>query len=223
MNSNPASNPLPKFGNKISGFLNRLKSNKKLALTVLAIIFLIAALIYFGFSSLKNRFLPNLNIPSPFNQTSKLQLPSSMVIKTTKVSFTLSEKIPVSVAASSNGESITGFDTVIEYDPQFLTISEKKKPPLDSFIYYGKNSESRVQVSAILKPDSTASQKFDNTTLFDVEFTPKKAGKTTLKVISMPNSTSESNLLNGESKDILQTGRGVEITINWRWMIENRR
>lgn len=205
-------NPIPT--GKFSAFLNGLKSRKKLLITIIAIIFLFIALFYLSFSALKNRFFPNSDVSLPFTNPPVQNQFSSMKIQASKTSFSLSEKIPVSVVASSDGKAITAFDTLIEYDPQFLTLSQRKPPPLQDFNYFGKNSDTLISVSAVQKIDSTAQVKFDNTTLLEMEFTPKKQGKTVLKIIYMPNSTSDSNLIDNSSHDILSNAAGTEITIN---------
>ena len=198
-----------------SGFLSRIKGRKKLLLTIIAIIFLLGVLIFYGISVLKNNFFSRMGaLPPSSIPASEVSLPSSMQIKTAKTSFTLSEKIPVSVVGNSSGNAITAFDAVIEYDPQFLTISEKKKPPLGDFIYYGKNTNTLISVSGVQKAESNTLLKLDNTTLFELEFTPKKAGKTVLKIIYMPGSAGESNLIDSSSRDILSQTTGVEMTIN---------
>lgn len=207
----PTQNPITP--SPLSKFLNWLRTHKKLTLTLTAIIFLLIALIYFGSSTLQNLLNKNnSNIQSyPENQTS---LNSSMLITSSKSTYSTSETIPVSIKASSAGISVTGFDTLIEYDPEFLTITKKDTPPLQDFIYYGQNTENLIQVSAVRKPDGNTLQTFDNTELFKIEFKPLKTGKTTLNIIYLPNATNDSNLIDGNSKDVLGSARGLEIQIN---------
>lgn len=205
--------PSPITPSPLNKFLNWLRTHKKLALTLTAIIFLLIALFYFGSATLQNLLNKNnSDIKSyPKNQT---LTNSSMLITSAKSVYSISETIPISVKASSAGIAVTGFDTIIEYDPQFLTISKKDTPPLQDFLYYGQNTDKLIQVSAVRKPEGNSLQTFENTELFKIEFKPKKSGKTSLKIIYLPNSTSDSNLINGDSKDILENARGLEITIN---------
>ena len=202
---------MPADGNKPT-LIDWLKSHKKLLITILAIIFLLFSLFFFLYSSFKDRFLPSSNPTPPGGAAIELKPTSLMQLKTPKTTFSLNEKIPVTIVASSSDIPITAFDTTIEYDSEFLTLTKRNPPSLNSFEYYGKNSTTQIQVSAYLKPDQTPT-KLDNTTLFDIEFTPKKAGKTTIKMIYMPNSPSDSNLLNDQSEDVLGSVKGVEITI----------
>lgn len=207
----PAQNPITP--SPINKFLNWLRTHKKLALTLTAIIFLLTALIYLGSSTLQNLLNKNnSNIQSyPENQTS---LNSSMLITSSKSTYSTSETISISVKASSAGISVTGFDTIIEYDPEFLELTQKDTPPLQDFIYYGQNTDKLIQVSAVRKPEGNTLQTFDNTELFKIEFKPLKSGKTTLKIIYLPNATNDSNLIDGSSKDILGSARGLELQIN---------
>jgi len=201
---------------RLAKIINFVKTRKKLVLTILAIIFLAIVLVFFAGSAIKNRFFPHANIPGlPFNQTNQNLKPFAiMTVTSPKQTYTLSEKIPVTVTASSGGSSVTAFDTLIQYDPEFLTLSKRDPPPLSDFAYFGKNSQTTISVSAVLKPASTKPQIFEKTNLFSLEFTPKKKGKTTLKIIYMPGMVNDSNILNPDSKDILGIARGVEITIN---------
>ena len=198
-----------------SRFINWAKSSKKRLLIALSVIVLIILIILLGWSAIKSRFFPSSDIPSLFeNPAGEDSLPASMQLNTSKSAYNLSETIPVSLKATSSSESITGFDAVIEYDSEFLTLSKQNPPSLSEFAYYGKNTNKLIRISAVRKIDAALSQAFDNTELFSLEFTPKKAGQTTLKIIYMPGSFSDSNLINNDTKDTLGNVRGLEITIN---------
>lgn len=191
-----------------------VKTHKKLLLVLVAGVFLFAILIFSIFQAFKDRFLPtkapekSAIVTSP-ESTSQ----ASMQIQTPKDTFSLSEKIPIKVTATSNGEAVRAFDVLIEFDPQFLSLNDKKSPTKPEFQYYGSNTGRLLQVTAVQKPDITADQVFDNSALFEFEFTPKKTGKTTLKIIYAPNATNESNLIDKNSKDILGSASGKEIEI----------
>ena len=206
-------NPIPNQ-TKLQRITSWIKTHKKLILVVIAVVFLFVVLGLTVFQVFKSKLFPAKN---PSQQTGQNidQKPnqSSMEIQTTKDTFSLNEKITIRVAASSAGEAIRAFDTLIEYDPEFLSLTNKKSPTQDKFQYYGSNTGRLIQLSAVQKQDITQDQTFDNTPLFEFEFTPKKKGKTTLKIIYAPNATNESNLINKESKDILGSARGKEITI----------
>lgn len=195
-----------------SNFINWLKTHKKIVATLAAIFFLLVALGYFTSKAIQNFLNRNNPQDTSINQSQTLTT-SSMLITSPKSSYSLSEKIPVTIKASSGISIVTGFDTVIEYDPAFLTISKRNPPPLPDFLYYGQNSNSLIRVTAVRKPDQNTLPSFNNTTLFDIEFTPVKSGKTTLKIIYLPNSTSDSNIIDNNSNDVLGTARGLELTI----------
>ena len=213
-NLQPAQNPITP--SKSTLLFHALYVHKKLILTILAIILLLGIIFFLSFNAIKDRFFPGGTNPlSQLGSTGDASLNNvSMFITTAKTSYAVSETIPVSIKATTGEAAITAFDAVIEYDPEFLTLSKRNPPPLKEFTYYGQNTDTLISVSAIQKPDSETRVKFDKTTLFDLEFTPKKTGKTVLKVIYFPNSTSESNLLNPDSKDILGNVRALEVTIS---------
>lgn len=208
--------PAPPVKESLSSkIINTLRMRKKFVIVGIAGLVLAVFVIMFGFSAIKNRFFPDPNSQSSIDDQSKTTLnSSSMLIKTTKSVFNQTEIIPVSVIASSGSNAITAFDTVIEFDSEFLNLTKKNSPPLKEFDYYGKNEDKLIRVSAVRKVDGNTTPTFNNTILFDIEFTPKKKGKTTLKIINMPGATNDSNLLNSESQDILERTQGLEITIN---------
>ncbi len=205
----PAPNSSP---SRFEAFLNWLKTHKKIVITLIAIFFLLVALGYFGSKTIQN--LLNKTVPksTPPDQT-QIQTTSSMLITSPKTSYTLAEKIPVSIKASSSESLVTGFDAVIEYDPAFLAISKRNPPPLSDFLYYGQNTDNLIQVSAVRKPDQNTIQSFNDNELFSLEFAPLKAGKTTLKIVYLPNSTSDSNIIDSNSNDVLGLVRGLELEI----------
>jgi len=214
-NPSPVQPAQPIKENLSSKIINTLRTRKKLVLLGVVGLVLAISIIIFGFSTIKNRFFPGPNSQSSQDDQSKATInSSSMLIKTTKSVFKQTEIIPVTVIASSGESAITAFDTVIEYDSEFLTVTKKNPPPLKEFDYYGKNDEQLIKVSAVRKVDGNSTQTFNNTILFDIEFTPKKKGKTVLKIIYMPGATNDSSLLNSASQDILSRAQGLEITIN---------
>src|SRR3989344_6242470 len=209
----PDINPINQ--NLLTIVLGYLKSHKKLILVILAIIFLFIVLGFTIFQSFKDRLFP-AKTPSGQMSQNPLQTPSTpaiMQIQTSKDSFSLSEKVLIKVIATSKGEAVRAFDALIEYDPEFLSLTNKKSPTKEEFQYYGSNTGSLLQVTAVQKPEINSDQIFDNTPLFEFEFTTKKTGKTTFKIIYAPNATNESNLINKESKDILGNATGKEIEI----------
>jgi len=160
-----------------------IKSHKKLILVIVAVIFLFIALGITIFQAFKDKLLPG-KIPTqqtgvtPFESTSQ----ASIQIQTSKNNFSLNEKVPISVTATSNGEAVRAFDVLIEFDPEYLSLTNersspagKKSPTKPEFEYYGNNTGTLLQVSAVQKPDISADQVFDNSGLFEFEFTPKKA------------------------------------------------
>lgn len=191
-----------------------VKNHKKLLLVALAGVFLFAILIFSIFQAFKSRLFPDKTPPGQVTQTPEQnQNTASMQIQTPKDAFSLNEKVLIKVLASSQSQPIRAFDVLIEFDPEFFSLTAKKSPTKPEFQYYGSNTGSLLQVTAVQKPDITADQVFDNSALFEFEFTPKKAGKTTFKIIYAPNATNESNLINKESEDILGNAAGKEIVI----------
>lgn len=206
---------MPNGGNFVTRSITWLKSHKKLILVIVAVIFLFIVLGFTIFQSFKDRLFPTKKPSGQISQnlSQNPNTPAVMQIQTSKESFSLSEKVLIKVIATSKGEAVRAFDALIEYDPEFLSLTNKKSPTKPEFQYYGSNTGTLLQVSAVQKPDISADQIFDNSALFEFEFTPKKSGKTTFKIIYAPNATNESNLINKKSKDILGSATGKEVTI----------
>lgn len=210
---NPNIAPPPK--SRFSGFIDSLKNRRKLILTLIAIIFLVGVLIFTAATEIQKRFFPESKPFELFNKPPALSVQNapSILIKTKKKTYSLNEPIQFTAIADSQGQQVTGFDVLINFDSEYLSLSDKKSPGLKDFQYYGSNKDSIFQNSAVLKPDSTTPQIFKDQMLFEFEFIPKKKGKTELKILYTPGSTSDSNLINNQSVDILGNARGTEITI----------
>ncbi len=192
-----------------------IAAHKKLTALIFAFIFLVIFVIFTIFQTVKNRFFPSLNpvTQTTENTSSGTNNFATMLVNTPKNNYSLSEKIPVKIMGNSDEKAVTAFDILIEYDGQFLTLDERKPPPLSDFLYFGKNDQTTISVSAVLKPQSNASQIFKGTILLELEFSPKKIGKTRINLIYSPGSTNESNLLDNKSTDVLSNVYGAEIDI----------
>ncbi len=208
----PATNPLPLPDT--SGPINWIKNHKKLLIVSGAVVFLFIFLIFTVFQIFKDRIFKKTSQQTQVTATPK---PASslnlMIIKSSKTTYSLSEKVSIKAIADSKGEPVSAFDVTIDFDPEFLSLTNKKSPTLPDFIYYGSNTGKILRVSAVQKPESTKPQVFDNTTLFEFEFTPKKEGKTAFRTIFIPNATNDSNLIGTQSTDILDNAIGAEIEI----------
>lgn len=192
-----------------------IQNHKKLSLAIIAGVFLGTYLLFTLFQAIKDRFFPS---GKPVQQTAT-QTPTdiasyaTMLITSPKYIYIVNEKIPVKIIANTQGSEVSAFDTLISFDPEFLTLAERKPPSLPDFLYFGKNNNTLISVSAVLKPGPNTGQAFNGTTLFELEFSAKKAGKTSLDLVYSPNSTNESNLISPESRDILTTVSGAKLEI----------
>lgn len=214
----PLINPTPTpeiKASPLTRITNWVNTHRKLSLIILGGFLLAVVIIIMIFPTIKNSLF-NQNQTPPTSSTNQEQSSElgSIILTSPKTTFPVTEKIPISVMGDTNGSPIAAFDIVIEYDPEFLTLTQQKNQPLQEFLYYSKGGEQIISVAAVQKPDSQTPQIFKNTTLFGMEFTPKKPGKTVLKMVYSPNSTSDSNLLDPANKDILSIVRGMEIIIN---------
>jgi hypothetical protein len=209
----PPQPAVPLKTSRLSSFIYWLHTHKKLALTIICIIFLFGVLFFLSYASLKNLISPPKSPDSTGNQ-SAAQNRTSLILTTPKIKYSQSEKIIITAVADSQNQFITGFDVLINFDPEFLSLTDKKSPALPNFDYFGSNQNGLLQTSAVQKTSIKQPQVFKNQKLFEFEFTAKKSGKTQIGIVYMPNSTSDSNLINNDSQDILNNVKGVEITID---------
>lgn len=193
--------------------LGWINTHKKTAFAIFATAFFLILGSFFLFQNLKNRF-------SPVKQKTETALdnpltPGSGSIKliSSKTGYSPTELVDLKAVAGSGGIPVTAFDVVIEFDPEFFSLANKKSEKLSDFIYFPKTSNNTLRVSGIQKESSTTDQIFNETELFDLTFLPKKTGKTQFKMIYSPNSTNDSNLITREGKDILGNAGGVEVEI----------
>jgi hypothetical protein len=202
------------FKNKLLSVFNWIKSHKKIVIVIIGALFLAGFLIFTGFNLIKSRLIPGNKTSAPAGSIGQnANNLSSISIKTSKDAYSLSENILITAIANSNNQSVRGFDVLIEYDPQFLTLTNRKSRTQNDFIYYGSNTGKLLQVSAVQKPESGKDIKFNANALFEFEFKPKKTGKTSFKMVFAPKATNETNLIDKNSKDILTQVYGKEIEI----------
>lgn len=213
-NPNMPTNPTPQVSsNPVKNSFNKLKDsirNHKKLTAALAVIFILTIAFLAYYQVKKSSQTTQTNLP---NQNAFFDPNSSSInLISPKTTYSLNEKIKISVIANSQDIPVTAFDILIGYDSNYLDIAGHEAPLASNFMYFGQNDTKVMRIAAVLKPDINA-QAFKDIDLADLSLSPKKAGKTTLKLFYAPNSVSDSNLINSASQDILGSAKGIEIEI----------
>lgn len=212
--------PQPKVSiiQKLFHLFSWFSHNKKLTLVLLSVIFLLAIIIWIIIQVFGKNLLPYFK-KADDTKIDTLQTDAKTTgilrLETDKSVYGKNEVIKVSVFGDSKIEIIRGFDILVSFDPDFLSLTDKRAAPLSSdFHYYGtKKGNSQFRISAVQELRSKKDFLFTNTLLYEFELQSKKLGKTSIMLVQSPNLLNESNLINNESKDILGIVGGKEIEI----------
>ncbi len=192
--------------------LSWISTHKRLTLIIFSVIFLLVFSVFFLFQNLKNRF------SSPATNTEVAQIEplaestGSLKLVSSKSSYKPTEIVDLKAVANSGNKAITAFDVVIEYDPEFFSLTNKQSEKMSEFSYFAKATSSSLRISGVLMENSK-DKIFNDEELFDLVFQPKKTGKTQFKLIYTPNATNDSNLITGRGEDLLGKALGVEVEI----------
>lgn len=119
----------------------------------------------------------------------------------------------IRVIASSGNVPIVGYDLVLSYDPSILSyVSSNHSLSSD---YDGKivNIPGRLTVSAVLKKDVTRPWILADTVIEQIHFKPLKTGKTIVTLVYRPGATDDSNMIAGDSRDILNKVAPLTLTV----------
>jgi len=209
----PTSLPKQNLMSRISDLWIWSKTHKRAVLVAIAIIFLFIIIIFSVFETLRERFFPSKDNQAQ-NQSDNQNFSASMRINTNKDSYTVNEKVIVTISAHSQEQAVAAFDVLLEFDPEYLSLTTQRKPLLSEYMYfYNSFSESSIQIAAVQQGKDISDQIFTDTALFEFEFTIKKAGTTDISLIYDRQSNNESNLLNSESVDMLSNVYGKRIEI----------
>ncbi len=210
----PGISPLQKYLDRISNIFAWAKTHKREVLVAIAVVFLFVIIIFSIYATFKERLFPSKDTQQENKNADTKTFNSSMKLTTNKDSYSISEKVLVTISANSEGQAVRAFDALFVFDPEYVSLTTQRKPLLPDFMYYyNAFSESSVQISAVQQGKDLSDQIFKDTSLFQFELTIKKVGSTTLGLSFDKQSTDESNLLNSESVDMLSTVKGAKIEI----------
>ena len=169
---------------------------------VILIVALSTLLIIQGFMSVRKTVPPTKPVPTqqPYNMNNQAHL----FLKSDRGPlFSSLEPMTVSVVANSNDRDIVSFDIVLLFDPKKVKyIEEKSTDP--NFQIFTRPSEGQLIITGVRKLGSTPSA-LPNTTLTELSFEPLVKEPFDIKLQFTPGNKKDSNLIDKESQDILQS------------------
>lgn len=185
-------------------------TNKKVLIPLVAVVVVVEG--FWAYSVLFKKSTQNTKIIS--NNTpvvSEVKKPAAISLQSTKLNYKIGEKIVVSINITSP-KIVDGVDIIMSYDPTLVSADEILPGALFSDYPVQKIDEvsGKVSVSGI-----SASGGITPTGLFgSVSFTAKKAGKAKISVDFVPNSTTDSNVVESQTAvDLLGQVNNLEVNI----------
>lgn len=106
----------------------------------------------------------------------QINVKGSMTLQSSVMSIPTGQPVILTLIADSANEVVSGYDTLITYDPTAFEFS-KGKSNLKDFSLYTFNRSSHITITAIKALQSTESTVFTESPVATLTFTPKKSGK----------------------------------------------
>lgn len=139
-----------------------------------------------------------------------------MAVTSKKTTYVKGDIVTMTVTADSKGDSITGYDAVLRYDPTVLKLNKVLSMVEGMDLYQtdipaevaGFNDLVITGIQSISQKDAYV---FANTPLVEVSFSVLKAGDASVQMVYSPNHTTDSNLMNTQTQDILSNVQGVTL------------
>jgi len=122
------------------------------------------------------------------------------------------QDVRVTVVASSVQQKITGFDTVLTYDPGAVSVVSVENGVPDYRIFSQKKTGTYT-VSGIPSTQETPLHEFADTPILTFLVQPLKAGKTELALAYVDGSKADSNLISDANADILVRVEGTTLIV----------
>ena len=129
-----------------------------------------------------------------------------------KTDYKIGEMITVKVLASSDSQSISGFDLVVNYDPTKIKYMSNSLLDKD-FQAIVKDKKGVLKITAYKINDNAKNKVFDKTDLVDLNFAAIKASTANLSLMFAKNQTNDTNLLNDQNEDVLTRVTSTAVSI----------
>lgn len=149
--------------------------------------------------------------PAP-TQTIERQGSITLMTKDKSQTVSFAKPIHIIISADSAGESLTGFDAVLQFDTSALSfVSATSLDP--AFTLYKNNRDTGLNMTGVIEVGDNMPHVFVNAPLVEVVLQPKKIGSATVVLQMSPGETNDSNLINNQTSDILGSVTGVTVDV----------
>lgn len=122
--------------------------------------------------------------------------------------------------SDAKGQEVTGYDTIIEFDPALLSYVAIKNLLPQTFVTQVRSTEGKIAVSAFLKDTETLPLKMQKSQLFSVEMRALSPGRSALSIEFQKGSKSDSNLITASSQDILEKVSSINVVVGHEMMLQ---
>lgn len=119
----------------------------------------------------------------------------------------------VLLRADLENKSIVGYDAAVEYDPEYFSFAGADNLLGDSFTMYTRPGEGSVAISSSLKEADTPALSTASSDLAVLQFKVLRPGRSRISLAFEKGSTSDSNLTDTSSRDILEAVTGADMTV----------
>lgn len=206
---------------------DRAIKNKMIAtstLSLLGVVIVVGGIMYIARGKLPEKYkiketnLLRRIIDEPKPTPAKITGTMATTPKGSKTMYRKGDVVTMLISADSKGDRITGYDAVLRYDPTMLQF-DKVASLVEGLDLYQTEVASEVQgkTDLVVTGIQSISQKepflFNNTPLVEVTFMVKKKGTALIDMVFAPGHTTESNLMNAQTQDILSSAQGTTLDI----------
>lgn len=176
---------------------------------ILVVVFIIIAVMSFSRSQSETTLTsqtPSVSTPTSrrVSSTVKQKIPAtiSLVLTNPKKAYKVNDLITFTIVGDTGGQQIRGYDAVFKFDPARVSfVSEKNLYP--SFNYRRRIRNNWMIVTATQPLSSAKKSTFSKTPLMGMTFKALKPGAAYFPISYIPDSFSDSNLIDTKSNDML--------------------
>lgn len=127
--------------------------------------------------------LTGSNKPSDNDLAMQMEYGASFGLSADKASYSPGEEIVVTLTGDTKGTEITGYDALVQYDPEYLEVVRSTSSH-DFIDVYPHTNDDYVSLTGVKRITETGKVIFDGSDVATIVFTAKKSGVTALSVLS---------------------------------------
>ena len=185
-----------------------MKKSLLFAFFCLIILLLIFFVIKSGKKENKNNKINSLKISTIKQSRGRFKLIPLSGLATVSIG----NSTTLNLVADSFGNSVTGYDLILNYDVKKISLKELKNLS-ENFNIYDQRKPGKLVITGILKPAIQTKNYLQNTALVGLTFETIGTGQTEVKINWENGSKKDSNLISDNNLDMLDSVQGTVINI----------